>query len=125
MLTALFSYLVTGGLLIGLGVPMWLRRIRPNRWYGFRTPRTLSDERIWYPANRTVGGWMIVLGAALIAVSVTVYLAPVPFLLGVWLQVGVLIVGVLGMFMHGFSVQRRVAEELEIKATSTERTPNP
>ncbi len=45
----------TGLLILGLSVPLAQRRVRPNRWYGFRTPKTLSDERIWYEANAYAG----------------------------------------------------------------------
>lgn len=39
-----------------LAIPLILGLIPPNRWYGFRTARTLPDERVWYRVN-TVGGW--------------------------------------------------------------------
>ncbi len=38
-----------------IAIPMTLDKIPPNALYGFRTPRTLSDEKIWYPANRAAG----------------------------------------------------------------------
>ncbi|MBN1798775.1 MAG: SdpI family protein, partial [Spirochaetales bacterium] len=41
------------GLLIGgLAIPLILEKIKPNMWYGFKTKKTLSDEKIWYPANK-------------------------------------------------------------------------
>jgi uncharacterized membrane protein len=30
-------------------------RVKRNRFFGFRTPATLSDDRIWSPANRFAG----------------------------------------------------------------------
>ncbi|HJZ80629.1 MAG TPA: SdpI family protein [Pyrinomonadaceae bacterium] len=47
-------------LLIFLSVPMILEQVPPNRWYGFRTPRTLSDPGVWYPANRIAGQYLTV-----------------------------------------------------------------
>ena len=45
-------------ILIGLlAVPLILG-IPPNRVYGVRTRRTLSDRRLWYRANR-FGGWCL------------------------------------------------------------------
>jgi len=38
-----------------VGIPMALDKIPPNALYGFRTPRTLSDEKLWYAANRDAG----------------------------------------------------------------------
>ena len=46
--------------LIVICVPMILERVPPNRWYGFRTPRTLSDPNVWYPANRIAGQYLAV-----------------------------------------------------------------
>ena len=37
--------------LIALAGPLLLRRIPPNGLYGFRTPSTLRDERLWYEVN--------------------------------------------------------------------------
>ena len=65
-------YLITigGGLLIVLlAIPMILGKIRPNRLYGFRTRKTLSDTEIWYPANRTAGFAMVVAGLAMMIAS--------------------------------------------------------
>ena len=53
-------------LFIGLGVPLALRRVRPNRWYGLRTPATLADEWVWYEANAISGRNVIALGFLLL-----------------------------------------------------------
>lgn len=50
----LFSYL----LIIKLVLPMSRGEVPPNGAYGFRTPLTLSDDRIWFIANRVAGQWM-------------------------------------------------------------------
>lgn len=42
-------------LVLALAVPMILRKVPRNYFYGFRTPRTLSSDRVWYQANRTSG----------------------------------------------------------------------
>jgi hypothetical protein len=39
-----------------LAVPLILGLIPRNWGYGVRTPKTLSNDRIWYSANR-FGGW--------------------------------------------------------------------
>ncbi len=48
-------YLFEGLLFMLLSRPMIKRRVKPNRWYGFRTPKTLSSPAIWYPANEFSG----------------------------------------------------------------------
>lgn len=59
-----------GVLLIAIGVPLLLGKIGRNKIYGYRIPRTLSDDRIWYPVNALTGLWMIWAGllAAVIGV---------------------------------------------------------
>lgn len=40
-------------------IPLVFGLIPKNRAYGIRTAKTLSDDRIWYPANR-FGGWALI-----------------------------------------------------------------
>jgi len=50
------------GIVGALSVPLILKKVRPNPLYGFRTPRTLSNPEIWYPAN-AFAGWAMLIGA--------------------------------------------------------------
>lgn len=55
--------LVVGGLFVVIG--NLLGKVRPNRFFGLRTPWTLSSRRAWVKTHR-VGGWAFVfLGIAL------------------------------------------------------------
>ena len=54
-----------------LSIPMILGKVPPNGAYGFRTPKTLSSEDVWYPANRAAGWFML----AAMAISICVNLA--------------------------------------------------
>ena len=58
----IWFYAVMGILLILASVPMITERVPPNRWYGFRTPRTQSDPKVWYPANRIAGQYLAFAG---------------------------------------------------------------
>jgi len=40
-------------------VPLVLGLIPRNRFYGMRTPQTLSDDGVWYPVNRLAGAAVI------------------------------------------------------------------
>jgi uncharacterized membrane protein len=64
--------LITCVLIAVIGIPLGLRLIPPNRVYGVRTRRTLSDESAWFEVNR-VGGWALVAAAGLAAVIVMAY----------------------------------------------------
>lgn len=59
--------LALAALFFAVSVPLALGKVPPNRLYGFRTPRVLADDRVWYPVNRVAGrrgmGFSIVLGA--------------------------------------------------------------
>jgi uncharacterized membrane protein len=60
---ALVVYILPG-LAVVLGIPMALRLIPPNRFYGYRTRKTLSSEDIWYRANRGFGWSLVIAGIA-------------------------------------------------------------
>jgi hypothetical protein len=49
--------------MIGAAIPMALGLVPPNRWYGFRTPKTRASPDIWYPANRACGWFLIGAGS--------------------------------------------------------------
>jgi uncharacterized membrane protein len=57
----------SGLLLIAAGIPMWLRRVPPNRLYGARFRSTLSDDRIWYDINARGGRNLVGIGAGYLA----------------------------------------------------------
>jgi uncharacterized membrane protein len=50
-------------LIMILSIPMIFGLVPPNRLYGFRTPKTLSSDQVWYPANRAAGIALLVAGA--------------------------------------------------------------
>lgn len=66
-------FALVGVLYVGLGIPLLQRRIPPNRFYGSRTKKTLSDERIWYAVNRITGRDLIIGGVALVITAVGVH----------------------------------------------------
>ncbi len=69
-------FVCAGLLLVGLSIPLLLRRVKPNWWYGFRTPKTFSDERIWYDSNAYAGKWLLISGAVHTVVSLVLYFVP-------------------------------------------------
>jgi uncharacterized membrane protein len=60
---ALIAY-VLPGLAIVFGTPMAFGLIPPNRFFGFRTRKTLSSADVWYRANRISGLSLVVAGIA-------------------------------------------------------------
>lgn len=53
-------------LFILLSIPLILKKIKPNRVYGVRLKATLSDESIWYRANRYFGWHIFIVGTLLV-----------------------------------------------------------
>lgn len=58
------TVLITGLLFVALSVPLIKERVEPNGLYGFRVEKTLSDEGIWYSANKQAGWYL--LGAGIV-----------------------------------------------------------
>ena len=48
--------------IIAISTPLILGKIPRNHWYGFRTPKTLSSDAVWYPANKIGGKYFVVAG---------------------------------------------------------------
>ncbi|MEZ4552887.1 MAG: SdpI family protein [Dehalococcoidia bacterium] len=63
-----------GALSMALGVGMLY--VRPNHFYGVRTPATYADRRVWRDANRRSGKGLIALGAAVALFSLLLLVAP-------------------------------------------------
>ena len=48
-------FALVGVLFVALSIPLIEKRVPPNRYYGFRTAKTLADPAIWYEINRISG----------------------------------------------------------------------
>ena len=66
------TLIVSAVLLIALAIPLWMRRVPPNRFYGVRTRATLADEATWYDVNARSGRDLLVSGALFLAGIVVV-----------------------------------------------------
>lgn len=47
-------------MIIVLSIPLLSGSVEPNKFYGFRTSKTLSSPAIWYRANRLAAVYSIV-----------------------------------------------------------------
>lgn len=104
------AYGIMGLLLTGLSVPMMYDKIPPNAWYGFRTPRTLSDPDIWYAANRVAGRNLAVAG---VIVSITALLVfamhkGISVDSAVVILLAVTLTSLIGAVVHSFIALRRM-----------------
>ncbi|HYT97746.1 MAG TPA: SdpI family protein [Casimicrobiaceae bacterium] len=58
-----------------IAIPLILRRVPPNSFYGFRTPRTLADRDLWFRVNH-FAGWALLIAS--IASAILLMLGPPP-----------------------------------------------
>ena len=72
---SIFSlYLAGSALLLLMGLPLERGWVPPNRWYGFRTARTLSHPKFWYKVNRVTGFWLMATGLATATTAISTHL---------------------------------------------------
>src|SRR4051812_19926532 len=98
MTVQLTSALVASGVVLAVaGLPLMLRKVPPNRWYGIRFPSTLADERVWYTVNERSGRDLLIVGTAVVVLGLAV-----PYVFPLWwpelralLVAAVLIVGLM------------------------------
>ena len=64
------AYFIAGLVLFGVGVPLLRRWIPRNRLAGFRTSKTLSNDRVWYEANRVAGRDLMIAGLVVMTTAV-------------------------------------------------------
>jgi len=63
-----------GPLLIVFSIPLMLRWVPRNRFFGFRIPATCRSESVWYDANALCARHMFALGIVLVTLE---FLLPV------------------------------------------------
>lgn len=62
-----------GLLSVILGIPLYLQKVKPNYIYGYRTLKTLSNERIWYAANKYFAKLFIISGIVTTSASLILF----------------------------------------------------
>jgi len=58
-----------GPALVVLSIPLILRWIPPNRFFGLRIPATIRNESVWYDANALCGRHLLLLGLTMVALE--------------------------------------------------------
>ena len=100
--------LVASGFFVAMGIPCSQGWVRPNRLYGFRTPKTLHDPDVWYPTNRVAGYWGIATGIVAAVVSISTFFAGLGLPTAPLVNLVPFAVGIAGTLTHGFLVIGRV-----------------
>jgi uncharacterized membrane protein len=76
MIILMAIYILGGLILIGLAIPLVLRRIPPNPIYGFRIQWTVNDPDSWYAVNAYAGKWLVFMGVFSIFSAIGLSLVP-------------------------------------------------
>jgi uncharacterized membrane protein len=71
-------FVATGLAIAAIALPLWAGRVPPNRWYGFRTRKTLKNSQVWYWANAYGGRLMV--GSGIITALGALCLRGLPWL---------------------------------------------
>ena len=106
MLLLLITFVISGILMMALAIPLINDKVKPNGWYGFRTPKTLKHEDLWYEVNAHTGRLLLWSGIATTVSSVILY----PFDLGedvyVSLVTLVMFIGIFYALFKGIQIIR-------------------
>lgn len=110
----LILFLISGGVLMAISIPLIQGRIGPNHWYGFRVRRTLEDPKVWYPVNAYAAWRFFGLGVAEIVVATALYFAPdLDVAMYASIVGGVAIAGVILGLVQSFRYLRQLTKENE------------
>ena len=66
----------TGMLFIALAIPLILKKVPPNRWYGLRVPATFANDKVWYKANAWTAKVMLGWGLFILIAGIVLSFAP-------------------------------------------------
>jgi hypothetical protein len=64
-------FLIPSIIFLLLSIPLILGLVPPNRGYGIRTAKTISEPRLWYSANK-FGGWTLLVSSGIYLVMTRV-----------------------------------------------------
>ena len=118
LLIVMLSFVGSSLLIIGLAIPLCLRRVGPNSYYGFRTRQNLSDEEIWFATNAVCGQWLLVMGGLTLVAAVGGWLGGLNA--GELSVAGTIamLIGALFCTIHPLLVQRRMITDREFQDES-------
>lgn len=76
MIILVFLFLFSGMFLAVISIPLILRKITPNGFYGFRVRKTMEDPEIWYTANEYSGKWLLIASLVMALSTFGLYFVP-------------------------------------------------
>ena len=74
-IAAIMGFAICGLVFVIISIPLILEKIPPNRWYGFRTEKTLSNSEIWYRINKYTGKDLFIVGILLLLIAPVLFVS--------------------------------------------------
>lgn len=74
METIFIIYLFVGILFMAISIPLIMRKVKINNWYGVRLPQTMKNKEIWYEVNKQSGKHLFAFGIVISLLSILFYL---------------------------------------------------
>ena len=102
--TLIIIFVLAGFMEVILGMPLLLEKIKPNWFYGFRTPKTMSNKEIWYKSNKYLGRDFIIIGIILIIGSLFLLLPGISFSLAeiAYIELFLTLIPIIIVLIRGF-----------------------
>ena len=107
----LVTYLASSAVMVACGIPLFRRRIGRNKWLGFRTKLSMSDDAMWYATNRAAGVWLIVTGIGTALAAGAASFIGMNDIESATLVTGGMLTGITLCVLASLAEQRRVLDE--------------
>jgi len=106
----IYTFIFVGALEIIMGLPLMYGKIKPNWLYGFRTPKTVKNEELWYKINEQTGRGFIISGMIVILIALVFMIFNFDFDIGIvaLIQAFIMIILVLIVLFRGLSLIKKV-----------------
>lgn len=70
------TVIAAGCVCIALGLPLMKRKVKMNRWYGVRIPKSFQSEENWFKINEYGGRQLVIWSVPLIAWGLLCFAIP-------------------------------------------------
>jgi uncharacterized membrane protein len=108
-MTATQAFTLAGALLIVAGIPLMLRIVPPNRWYGVRTRATKHNPQVWYAASAASGRDALVFGVIELSLALLLPRAGARWIVYVVINATALLCGAIIVSVVAIMRARRIA----------------
>ncbi|MET0386456.1 MAG: SdpI family protein [Polyangiales bacterium] len=105
--TAVIMMVHTGAIMTLVALPLWRRKVKPNKLYGFRLRSTLQNEALWYEVNAATGRDLTLVGVGLLVLTLGLAFAGASAMWVSMSGLAWLTLGVSAMVAHGYLVVGR------------------